>query len=202
MTEEQTPVVIRLLSDLHLEPSMMKPHKEALIASLSESKRRDDTIFVLAGDIGDPYSDPYRRFMVAACSAYRHVLLVPGNHEYYSDGAHDMSVVQEHLARMAHELGFTLLDNNDVVIHGLRFVGSTCWPLVPEEMYKVLVKEEYGLVTRITRDSHKLDHGDFRKLHELDVRYLQETVRDSREPCVIITHYPPLAQMLDDRFEH
>jgi predicted phosphohydrolase len=172
------------------------------LASLASSAPDDETVLILAGDIGDSYSDPYRRLLLAARAAYRYVLLVPGNHEYYTDGVHDMSVVKEHLGRLCLDTGVTLLDNMDTVIQGIRFVGSTCWPLVPEEQYKVLKREGYGLVTRITKDSHRLDYSDFKRLHDSDVRYLESTVRDSKEPCVVITHYPPTSLMLDDKFEH
>lgn len=211
---------IRLISDMHLAPVIsplaaaqkqaeargpdISETSESILATLTAKKSSSDgnSILVLAGDIGDTSSDPYRRLLTAARGAYSTVLLVPGNHEYYTDGARDMGVVKEQLGRMCREIGVTLLDNEDVVIRGIRFVGSTCWPEIPEEMYKVLKRDGYGLVTRISRDSHRLDFADYKKMHDEDVRYLEATIRLSREPCVIITHYPPSAAMLDDRFEH
>lgn len=208
---------VRLISDTHLAPvispfassrtvtevsSAAQTVLEGLLALGARGPADDETVLLLAGDIGDVASDPYRRFLLAARSAYRHVLLVPGNHEYYTDGKRDMSVVKEHLARLTRDTGVTLLDNADVVIRGVRFVGSTCWPLVPEAQLKVLRREGYGLVTRITRDSHRMDHADFKRLHDEDINYLEKTIRLSREPCVVVTHYPPSSAMLDDRFEH
>lgn len=213
---------IRLISDMHLAP-VLSPQMtqrvgdttpsisiaaEAVMASLQQTATDnkgtadDQTVLVLAGDIGDTSSDPYRRLLVVARAAYRTVLLVPGNHEYYTDGKRDMGVVKEQLARLCRDVGVHLLDNSDLILHGVRFVGSTCWPIIPEEQNKVLVRENYGLVTRMTKDCHRLDFADFKRLHDTDVRYLEETVRDSREPCVVITHYPPTSEMLDDRFEH
>ncbi len=210
-------LLIRLISDTHLAPvispfiearsvvAVVSKAAEAVLLDL-ESKRSDtpddETVLILAGDMGDSASDPYRRLLIAARAAYQTVILVPGNHEYYTDGARDMSVVKEHLGRLTRDTGVILLDNADTVIQGIRFVGSTCWPIIPEEQFKVLKRERYGLVTRISKDSHRLDPSDFKRLHDTDVRYLEETVRNSREPCVVITHYPPSALMIDDRFEH
>lgn len=211
MRKSFSQIQIRLISDVHLEPALSslpgseeRPERaEAIMHDLNTQGRADPSVvLILAGDIGDSYSDPYRRFLLAARAAYHTVILVPGNHDYYTDGAHDMGVVKEHLARLAQETGVTLLDNSDIVIRGFRFVGSTCWPIVPEEQFKVLKREHYGLVTRITKDSHRLDPSDFKRLHDMDVKYLEETVRSSREPCVVITHYPPSAVMLDDAYEH
>ncbi len=205
-------LAVRLISDVHLEPVMTTApirdddkegatrQGEKIIHELTTSKSQG--VLILAGDIGDSYSDPYRRLLLAARAAHAAVILVPGNHEYYTDGAHDMGVVKDHLTRLCQETGVILLDNSDVVIRGFRFIGSTCWPLVPEEQYKVLKREGYGLVTRITKNCHRLDPADFKKLHDTDVAYLEETVRNSREPCVVITHYPPTAAMLDDAYEH
>lgn len=202
-------LAIRLISDTHFEPVVNEQGSKLgeavlndLIALGAEGRGDSNSVLVLAGDIGNPYTDPYRRFLLAAKAVYRHVLLVPGNHEYYLDGAKDMGVVKEHLGRLARDTGVTLLDNSDVVIQGIRFVGSTCWPIVPEEQFKVLKREGYGLVTRITKDSHRLDFSDFKRLHDMDVNYLEGVVTESKEPCVIITHYPPTAMMLDERYEH
>lgn len=206
---------IHLISDTHLAPviSPLSSHHDRVdVSSLAQevfsslAKKKDtkspDSVLILAGDIGDSYSDSYRRLLLAARDAYRTVLLIPGNHEYYTDGRYDMSVVKEHLERLTKETGIILLDNADVVVNGIRFVGSTCWPIVPEEQFKVLKREGYGLVTRISKDSHRLDPSDFKKLHDTDVAYLEETVKNSKEPCVVITHYPPNTMMINDAFEH
>lgn len=198
-------LLVKLISDTHFEPVVDEQGSklgEEVLNELLALGPQGETVLVLAGDIGNSYTDPYRRFLLAAKAAYRHVLLVPGNHEYYMDGAKDMGVVKEHLGRLARDTGVILLDNADVVIQGVRFVGSTCWPLVPEEQFKVLKREGYGLVTRITKDSHRLDFSDFKRLHDADVRYLEEAIQESKEPCVIITHYPPSQMMLAEKFEH
>lgn len=203
---------IRLMSDLHLAPVIsdsapsqsISSTAQQILETLSSSSiaGKDDSVLILAGDIGDSYSDPYRRLLLSASKAYKYVILIPGNHEYYTDGKHDMNVVKQHLGRLCRETGTILLDNADIVIKGFRFVGSTCWPLIPQEQYKVLKRESYGLVTRITKDSHRMDYSDFRRLHDIDVQYLQKTVRDSPEPCIVVTHYPPSGLMIDDRYEH
>lgn len=217
--QRPTRLHVRLISDTHLAPvrspfvierslvddaPTISATSDSIMSTLLSTTGPPDTntVLILAGDIGDSYSEPYRRFLQAARHAYAVVILVPGNHEYYTDGARDMTVVKEHLGRLARDTGVILLDNSDVIIRGFRFVGSTCWPLVPEEQFKVLKREGYGLVTRISKDSHRLDPSDFKRLHDSDIKYLEDTVRESREPCVVITHYPPSAMMIDDRFEH
>lgn len=191
-------ISIHLISDTHLEPPMLSKEDEEAIIKNSEGE-----LLILAGDIGDSYSEPYRRFLITTKNSYKHVILVPGNHEYYTDGKRDMIVVKEHLRRLCEELGIILLDNSEVVIKGVKFIGSTCWPLVPEEQFKVLKREGYGLVTRISDNSHRLDYSDFKRLHDRDVAFLKDAIDKNKEKkCVIITHYPPSLYMLDSAYEH
>jgi Icc-related predicted phosphoesterase len=196
--------LIRLISDTHLKPVASLEEQSTSVRDVFrqfEETQEHNVTLVLAGDIGDSYSEIYRRFLMSARKAYSNVLLVPGNHEYYTDGKKDMHVVQEHLERLCRETGVTLLDNNSVVLNGIRFVGSTCWPIIPETLFKALRRAKYGLVARITRNSHKLDYADYKKLHDADVDYIQRTLNESKEPCVVVTHYPPSNVVVDDRFE-
>lgn len=187
---------VYLISDVHLGEG----RKGNQQWQRGEEQNKEGGVFVLAGDIGNPYTEVYRNFLIEAKAACENVILVPGNHEYYN--TKDMNVTKKHLKRITDELGIILLDNGEVVIGGIRFVGSTCWPLVPEEQFATLVREKYGLVTQVTQDSHKMDYSDYKKLHDSDVAFLENAVAVSKEPCVIITHYPPSSYFLNDDFEH
>ena len=42
-----------------------------------------EVILVLLGDIGKPRSNIYRDFLTMASEAYKSVIVIMGNHEYY-----------------------------------------------------------------------------------------------------------------------
>jgi Icc-related predicted phosphoesterase len=115
---------IQLLSDLHLETqpdTVLHPAPGA-------------DVLVLAGDIGSyqPGSRLTDRgdgdFGLARFSP-RHgwptpVLFVPGNHEY--DGL-DFDTTHARLRETCDRLGLTWLEREQVVLGGVRFVGTTLW---------------------------------------------------------------------------
>ncbi|MEO8005131.1 MAG: metallophosphoesterase family protein [Betaproteobacteria bacterium] len=105
---------IRLLSDLHLEHSHRHPPFEPTPV--------DADVVVLAGDI-----DNGTRAIDWAETTFpgRPVLYVPGNHEYYD--ADMQSAAAALRDRVQGSLNVRLLDNAELVLDGVRFLGSTLW---------------------------------------------------------------------------
>src|SRR5213595_3294241 len=122
---------LQLLSDLHIE---VHPHLELAPAPGAD-------LLVLAGDIGS-YQTGSRLldsdFGLARFSP-RHgwpvpVLYVPGNHEY---DKLDFDETHTRLRDLCEQLDITWLEREEVVLQGVRFVGTTLWsdfdalPLAP-----------------------------------------------------------------------
>ncbi len=105
---------IHVLSDLHLEFSSRHPPLEL--------PQTGAEVVVLAGDI-----DNGVRAIDWAERTFRDstVLYVPGNHEYYDA---ELPVVAAALrARAENSRNVRLLDNDEVIVDGVRFIGSTLW---------------------------------------------------------------------------
>jgi hypothetical protein len=114
---------LQLLSDLHLEQSPDFVPEGAPGAD----------VLVLAGDIGsyqrdsrlrDPDFGLGRFSPRLGDSPWRAVLYVPGNHEY-----DDLPFDETHarLRATCERLGITWLEQQSVVLDGVRFVGATLW---------------------------------------------------------------------------
>ena len=98
---------LHVLSDLHLS-----------VAAL-EAPKTDADVVILAGDIARP------KEAIAWASAFaKPVLFVPGNHEFY--GGSIASTVRE-LKQLCRGSDICVLDNDAVVIGGVRFLGTTLW---------------------------------------------------------------------------
>jgi predicted phosphodiesterase len=100
---------IRILSDLHLEFKSVNV------------KDVDCDVVVLAGDIHvgtlgmawarDNFPD-------------QHIIYVAGNHEFYK---HNHTRTLNHLRETADEFDIKFLENDEVIIDGVRFLGCTLW---------------------------------------------------------------------------
>lgn len=99
---------IHVLSDLHLEhdPDWRPP-------------RTDADLIVLAGDIL-----PGLRGMAKFCSQGKPVIYVPGNHEYYGENLGGLAAAMRLYSKA---VGVIMLDNEETVVKGVRFLGSTLW---------------------------------------------------------------------------
>ena len=77
---------IRLLPDLHLELMLPSKCKNINLEDLfsDSSTEWKEEILVLAGDIGDPFSPFYSKFIKLCSSSFGNIVLVAGNHEYYN----------------------------------------------------------------------------------------------------------------------
>ena len=176
---------IRILSDLHLEHSHRHPPFTLPAA--------DADVVVLAGDI-----DNGTRAIDWAEASFpgQTVLYVPGNHEYYDADLHTAAAALRARARVSANV--RLLDNDEQLIDGVRFLGSTLWT-------------DFALVGRQNTD-HAMAESlkyvvDFRKIHVGDdfltpqqtidlhhdaVDFLQERLkRPFAGKTVVITHHAP-----------
>jgi len=213
-------VKIQLLSDLHLE---RQPGFEA------EAVPGVD-VLVLAGDIGS-YQPGSRlleddfglgRFVpgTAGCP-WKTVFFVPGNHEY---DLVELRPTRERLHNLCRRFGITWLDEEVVVLDGVRFVGSTLWAdfdgLAHLEA-RVRSRDGDTLLTRQLRQREKAFRAanhylarfstlrDGRMLMAEDIRELslecQAWLRGALAtpfdgPTVAVTHFAPSLRSHDPRY--
>src|SRR5688572_32931969 len=98
---------LNVLSDLHLSLGPL---------AIPEN---DADVVVLAGDVARP-----KEAIAWASGVAKPVLYVPGNHEFY--GGSIAGTVAE-LKRLSAGSGIRVLANDEVVIEGVRFLGTTLW---------------------------------------------------------------------------
>lgn len=101
---------LHVLSDLHIEFLPFDPPAV------------DCDVVILAGDIGVGY-----RGLAWASEAFgdRPVLYLCGNHEFYDSHIDKLALGLRE--RASATTNVTYLDNDEVVIQGVRFLGSTLW---------------------------------------------------------------------------
>lgn len=109
---------LRILSDLHYEF-----HRDGGASFISDQSDHDYDVMVLAGDIttSSNLRSVFANFRKAV--GQRPIVYVPGNHEYYHSSPGEISRV---LTEIDDPL-LNVLDNREVTIDGVNFIGSTLW---------------------------------------------------------------------------
>ncbi len=100
---------IQILSDLHYEIADFNPIMT------------DANVVVLAGDIDKGLNALTR---TGSYEAHQHVVYVPGNHEYYRG---TRSELIKQMKAEPHSSRIHVLDNNEIIIGDVRFLGCTLW---------------------------------------------------------------------------
>lgn len=103
---------IYAVNDLHIEIGRWEPSVETVSSA---------DLIVLAGDIGRHVDG---LIWARDVFAGKRVVYVAGNHEFYGAEYHE---TRRELRRTARELEIDLLENDEVVIDGVRILGCTLW---------------------------------------------------------------------------
>jgi predicted phosphodiesterase len=173
-------VRLHVLSDLHLE----RGHPDV--------PKSDADVVVLAGDIcnGTDGVEWARRW-----GDGRPVLYVAGNHEYYG---HSLPALNTDLRRAAVGSAVHVLENDEVILGGVRFLGCTLWSDFDfdgpaRRALAMRICERAVADYRVIRnDDRALTAADTRAMHLDSRRWLEQRLDAHHEgPTVVITHHAP-----------
>ena len=116
---------IQIVSDIHLEHHSFAQTSSPIRGDSSEYQLAvtDADVVVLAGDIG--VGDKGIMWAGRQAEALgKEVIYISGNHEFYG---HEYISALITMRMMAQAHGVHFLENNEVVIKGVRFLGCTLW---------------------------------------------------------------------------
>lgn len=129
---------IQIVSDVHLE------FYDGGAPDLLEILTPSAPVLALLGDMHTP-ADPlkeanYRKFLLQCCEHFDRVLVLMGNHEFWTPSrdkfgkdirksAEDIREVMRRLCSSHEKL--TFLDDSALTINGVRVIGSVLWSAVP-----------------------------------------------------------------------
>src|SRR6185295_17256642 len=181
---------IHVLSDLHLGFSGF------------DLPENDADAVILAGDIARP-----REAVAWARRFDKPVLYVPGNHEFYGSSLEGATC---ELRSHATGTRIHVLDNDEVVVGNVRFLGTTLWTdfdLFGDDMRGAAMAEAQSLMRDFSRirigesDDRVFSPEDAAALFERDARWLDGKL-DTRHdgPTVVITHHAPSRHSIHPRF--
>lgn len=184
---------IWILSDLHIGAGSM------------DLRIPDADLCICAGDVTDPVLGSLR-LLGTRVARRMPVVFVAGNHEFYGDEF----VRGRALAKADPVPGVHFLDDDTVVIDGVRFVGATLWTdyalyaggLSPRGA-DIEVANSMELAGRLINDHSRILVGeqgaarlwtpsDGRRVHQRSRAFIEaELAQPFDGPTVVVTHHAP-----------
>ena len=181
---------LNILSDLHLGFGAL------------DRPENDADVVILAGDISRP-----REGVAWALRFERPVLYVPGNHEFYGSS---IEAAGEELKQLSGGTQVHVLDDSEIVIGCVRFLGTTLWSdfrLFGEGEQRATAMAE---ARRSIRDFSRISSAtsdvlftpeDSAALFERHVAWLDQRLSTPHDgPTVVITHHAPSIRSIHPRF--
>lgn len=178
---------IFLLSDLHLEV-IKEINISELISKFGFSKT-ENSIFVLAGDIGDPRSEVYTQFVLEMSKLYDQVLIILGNHDYYR---YSLQETLEYIKDLKIAENVHFLNQSYFFYRGIKFIGCTLWTNSDEKLINRM--HDYTNITDFTSEMCN-------NLHKQHVKWLENELNVHYDgQIVVITHHLPSKTLIDSQY--
>lgn len=175
---------LQIMSDLHLE--MHADHGAGFLRELDPT---GIDVLVLAGDINSArHFETLANTFRPLAQKYRHILYVPGNHEYYKTSPQQ---VAHNLSRLAKELPAVVVPNNEVVvIAGQRFVGGTMW-FRPDPM---------GPINKPFMNDFSLIQNFEPWVYDQNAAFERVLAVEVESSDVVVTHHLPAPESIAPKF--
>lgn len=204
--------VYHILSDLHLEHRLKISSLKSFMTKYPQLnnngllyKNNKDKVLILAGDIGHPELPNYWKFLEDCCDKYKHVLCVPGNHEYYSDNytIDDINTIIKTKSQEMKADNLHYLIDRSIKIDNITYLGTTLWSQLPEKNKHI--KNQLNDFNWIKHTKYKkISMDQYNLLHKQSVDWLQSQLLLEKEKnnnnLVIITHYLPTFQLKNPKY--
>jgi len=184
-------MIIRPISDLHLEVASFKP---------TPLETDAETCLVIAGDLSSLKTSrgctaPLRGFLEGVSVRFKYIVYVPGNHEFYGS---EVGKAKACLREMCQEhKNVYLLDDTSVTLDGITFLGSTLWADIKNLVDRIAVRRYVNDYTAITYHEEKLIPLDTVNFHNKSVRFLEKNIRQN---SIVVTHHLPSYKSIDQKY--
>ena len=182
---------IQIMSDLHLE------HAKMYVKQI-----RSVDVVVLAGDIAE--GDKGLKWAREAWPETA-IIYVAGNHEYYSsERLQNLALMRDTASR----LGIHFLDNEELILGDVRFLGSTLWTdfcvFGAENQYASMdySRTNIGDFFYIRHNDKKFTPEQALELHMIARNWLTEQLarKVPGQKTVVVTHHAPHKKSIAECF--
>lgn len=185
---------IQFASDLHLEfPENSRFLKNNPIQPIGD-------VLVLSGDIGylnhETYSTNY--FWDWASDHFEKVLVVPGNHEFYS--GYDLNNMSDGLV-ISIRRNIDLCYNKSLMVGGVEFILTTLWSWICPEAARS-IERSISDFRYIRYNNQRLTAVAFNELHVQCCEFLKKALSKRKGgKRIVVSHHVPTGLCLSEEFK-
>lgn len=185
--------ILDYVSDLHIDKyPQIHPRFDFL------KKTKKDRILAIVGDLTDYNPVLTRNFLSIVSDKYKHILYVPGNHEYWNNYKISKEKIDNELQFICNKLkNVSFLNNSSIVIDDIKYIGSTLWSHIDNSSQKDYLSN----YTKILTNNNKLTIADTNHLHHNSVNYIINNTKDEQD-TIVLTHFAPLKNCKDYKTTH
>lgn len=193
---------IRIASDLHLEFFRNVSVTELERHFLPEDPRDSDAVLTLAGDISSDV-DQLADFLASVSRRFKHVIYVPGNHEFYRSKLSEWQVKAAlRLASLAPNVHTALISVGVCKIGAACFIFGTLWGDGGD------TDAEREAIGNYLNDFRLIRFGGglftvpvMAQIHRKHKRIIECALdEEADDPAVVITHHMPSYALSHPRF--
>jgi len=175
---------IRLLSDLHLE----------LNSNLKIHFNDHADIVILAGDIGNPFTQQYVYLLRQLSLTHSKVFIISGNHEYYNKN-YTMNRIDNQIKNLCREEDDNIhfLQMNYIIYNRIKFMGCTLWSHPKDET-----------LCKYMNDFNYINFTDYISTHKQHKDWLENELKikhESYDRICVVTHHLPKEDLIDKEFK-
>lgn len=187
---------LRVISDLHLE------FGKFVLPVLPDDA---NSILVIAGDLAEVQGKgDYHVSFFEKCVRFKHILFVPGNHEYYNGSfpteIFSLKTKTEHIENL------TILASASIVIDDIVFIGATLWTNMNNASpLTILSAKESMNDFSLIWDKNEFDvfHPETSVFQfNKDLKFITEQLDQNKNlKSVVITHHAPSSLSCAEKYQ-
>ena len=184
-------MIVQYFSDLHLETY----HKFKLDSILKKIKISGE-VLILCGDIGNPFSYNYEKFIEYIHDKYKKIFIIAGNHEFYRNGFSIEDAVEKIKEIIKDKPTISFLNNSCEFYNNYLFVGTTLWSEITDKELALKCKiNDLNSIQNMTIEKYN-------KMHQESVEFLKNIFKENEnKDIIILTHHVPLFELIDDYYK-
>lgn len=182
---------IYVLSDLHIE---FNTYDYVINNIPSRTSSAIINVLVIAGDICPADSDEYQKLLSYVTHKFDHVIIIAGNHEYYSI-VNDIDQTNEIIRKsVSNYQNIHFLNRSSVTIGDVRFLGCVLWSDISN------VTTDWYPISDM-RSIRNMNPVLYQSMYETDRSWLEHELSQTQNLTIVITHHLPSIKCIHPQYK-